>query len=364
MKSRDWHSGRSDGLATISAGHDETMYGPSSTVAFLRHVMPAHGSGTSTPTHHDARNAYITPDARGSIHAAPAPDRMVRANDGGVAVLPMRRSADNFVSCFGEFVFPMFPVIHRPSFLRKYERLWVDNAETPPDFTTEAEEATFTSTLNLVFALGCKFSSLVDAGQKASVADNFYQRSRQAYPFDILDSTSVSLVQMLLLTGVYLQSTEYASRCWNVVGLAIRMAMSLGLHVDNSSRKATTQVEREMRRRIWHTCVTLDRLLAMTFGRPSMIDKAHTIPIPAMIDDDYLSDREEARQPPGIHSRLGLFVYSCKLFEILEDILDLFYRDTGSHRSANGANQVAEIVTPVLDFNRRLDSFLEVCTAR
>lgn len=276
----------------------------------------------------------------------------------------MRRQADNFLLCYWEFVHPLFPVLHRPTFLRKYERLWVDNAGTQPEVTTEAEEATFTSTLNLVFAVGCRFSSLVEAAQKPSVADNFYQRSRQSYPFDILDSTSVSLVQMLVLTGVYLQSTEYASRCWNSVGLAIRMAMSLGLHVDNSARKAMSQVEREMRHRIWHTCVNLDRLLAMTFGRPSMIDKSNSVPIPAVIDDEYLSDREEARQPPGIHSRLGLFVSSCKLFEILEDILELFYRDTGSQRPGSGVTQVAETVAPVLDFNRRLDNFLEVCSIR
>jgi hypothetical protein len=286
--------------------------------------------------------------------------RQTRAMDGGVAVLPMRRQADNFILCYWEFVHPMFPILHRPTFLRKYELLWVDNAGEQPDFATEAEEATFTSTLNLVFAIGCRFSSLVDAAQKLSVADDFYQRSRQSYPFDILDSTSVSLVQMLVLTGVYLLSTEYASRCWNSVGLAIRMAMSLGLHVDNSGRKVMSQVEREMRHRIWHSCVNLDRLLAMTFGRPSMIDKSHSVPIPVMIDDDYLSDHEEARQPPGIYPRLGMFVSSCKLFEILEEILELFYRDTGSQRLGNGGTKVAELVTAVLDFNRRLDSFMEV----
>lgn len=77
MQSRDWHSGHSDGLATISAGHDPDMYGPSSTVAFLRSVMPGQGSGASTPMHHDTRNHYSTPDARSSAPAAPAPDRMV-----------------------------------------------------------------------------------------------------------------------------------------------------------------------------------------------------------------------------------------------------------------------------------------------
>jgi hypothetical protein len=266
----------------------------------------------------------------------------------------MRRQADNFVNCFWEFVHPLFPVLHRPTFQRKYEQLWTDSTEAHSDYVSEAEEAAFTSTLNLVFAVGCKFSSLIDPAQKSSVSDNFYQRSRQAYPFDILDSTSISLVQMLVLMAVYLQSTEYASRCWNSAGLAIRMAQSLGLHVDQSGKKGNTQLEVQMRRRIWHTCTGLDRLLSMTFGRPSMIGRSTTVPIPALVDDEYLSDKIEASQPAGVQSRLGLFVSSCELFEILEEILDLFYRDGG-----NGATHTAELVTPVLDFNRRLDKFVD-----
>lgn len=79
MQNRDWHSGRADGLATIAAGHEESMYGPSSTVAFLRHVMPHQGSGSSTPTHHETRENHSNPDVRprSSAPVAPVPDRMV-----------------------------------------------------------------------------------------------------------------------------------------------------------------------------------------------------------------------------------------------------------------------------------------------
>ena len=77
--------------------------------------------------------------------------------------------------------------------------------------------------------------------------------------FEVLDSTSLSLVQMLCLTGVYLQSTQHANRCWNSVGLAIRVAQSLGLHLNEVGGRKIPQLEREMRRRVWHTCVVLDR---------------------------------------------------------------------------------------------------------
>lgn len=108
--------------------------------------------------------------------------------------------------------------------------------------------------------------------------------------------------------------------------------------------------------------LTICRLLAMTFGRPSMIGRATDVPIPDLIDDEYLGDRSMGTQPANIYSRLGLFVSSCRLFDLLEEILELFYRDsTGvvSHRQLNGATRTAELLTPVLDLNRRLDQFVE-----
>jgi hypothetical protein len=66
---------------------------------------------------------------------------------------------------------------------------------------------------------------------------------------------------MLLVSGVYLQSTRYASRCWNVIGLAIRTAQSLGLHLDLTKYRPDNQLNKEMARRIWHTCLVLDKLV-------------------------------------------------------------------------------------------------------
>ncbi|EME41620.1 C6 transcription factor-like protein [Dothistroma septosporum NZE10] len=350
---------RADGLATIAAGHDESLYGPSSTVAFLRNVMPNQSRhGSLTPVHRVSSSSRDLADTR---DISTLPDRLPAKVD-GVAVLPRRRQADNFLLCFWEFIHPLFPVLHKPSFMLKYELLWVEDDSAQTGHESEAEEAIFTATLNLVFALGCKCSTQVDSTQKVSVADDFYQRSRQSYPFDILDSTSINLVQMLVLTAVYLQSTEHASRCWNSLGLAVRMGQSLGLHVDHGSRKAVTQLELEMRRRIWHTCMNLDRLLAMTFGRPSMIGRLTDVPAPALVDDEYLSDRDIGVQPSSVPSRLGLFVSSCQLFDLLEEILELFYRhnsSVSSPKQPNGSTKASELLAPVLDLNRRLDKFVE-----
>ncbi len=91
----------------------------------------------------------------------------------------------------------------------------------------------------------------------------FYARAKSLLSFDMLGRGSIGLVQALLLMGQYLQSTESSGLCWNVVGLAIRVAQRIGLHLgpsDSTHGYATCgrsgglqgmdQMEIEIRRRV------------------------------------------------------------------------------------------------------------------
>ncbi|UKZ95959.1 uncharacterized protein TrAFT101_010765 [Trichoderma asperellum] len=282
-----------------------------------------------------------------------APLDISPGNRDNLAILPLRSNADDFLRCYFEFIHPLFPLLHKGSFTSRYNRLWLpcDNSRSGK------EDIVFMCNMNLVFALGCQFSDLAHPSHRASVANEFYKMSRQVLLYDILGSTSVSVVQWLLLSGVYLQSTSYASHCWNSIGLAIRLAQSLGLHLEYPESKSENQLSREMRRRIWHTCVVLDKLLAMTFGRPTMVNGSYGTPMPSLIDDEYLCTDGEGIQPKGVNSRMGLFVYSCRLFEILKDILSSFYAvDASSEPICE--SRLHSMVSEVLNFNRRLDDFI------
>jgi hypothetical protein len=70
----DWHAGRADGLATLAARHEEILYGPSSTVAFLRTVMPSQ-NGISTPTSRETLDGRQSADGR-VRSSAPVPERL------------------------------------------------------------------------------------------------------------------------------------------------------------------------------------------------------------------------------------------------------------------------------------------------
>lgn len=169
-------------------------------------------------------------------------------------VLPLRQNGDDYLRCYWTFVHPLFPVLHKSSFITRYETLW-----EPRNQEGSGEDVTFIPILNLVFALGCQFSDLVPAERKTKAASAFYDMSRSVLHYDILGSTKVTVVQWLLLSVIYLQSTSLATNCWTSLGLAVRLAQNIGIHLEPANGGKECQVDREMRRRVWHTCVMLDR---------------------------------------------------------------------------------------------------------
>ncbi|KAK0387822.1 hypothetical protein NLU13_4067 [Sarocladium strictum] len=353
-----------DGLATVATlDNGDCLYGASSTIALTRFFRGKAAEGNGTPA--DIPGLSLEPAPLPSsdrTSRSPLPE-LVHESDVGAALYPSRPLADDFVLCFWEFVHPLFPVLHKTSFMHRYRLFWTEQGEyhDPKDTASQNDHAIFTSTLNIIFSLGCQFSTMVPAHRVMSLAQDFYQRARRLYNYEVLDSMSLPLVQMLLLTGVYLQSAQNANRCWNIVGLAIRAAQGMGLHVERPKPRQT-QLDREMQRRIWHCCLVLDRLLSMTFGRPVMISERSGVPIPSLIDDDYLRVQGEGCQPVGAPSGLGLLAYSSKLFLILDDILLDFY---SSNPGCNVMEMTAEeinvqkILSDIMARNRRLEEFLD-----
>ena len=231
-----------DGIPTFASPNDSTTYGSASMVAFHRHIM------SST-----ARSNTRQPP---SVNARTSGSRSTRST----ALLPRRSSADEFVYCFFEYFHPIFPVLNRPDFKRQYESLWTASDQDRDDpGITEQDEAAFAATLNLVFAIGSRISSTVEPEEKRRVPEDFYQRSRDLYRYDLLATSSFAVLQMLLLIALYLQATQRAAECWNSLGFAIRVAQSLGLHADRDKDCTSSHNRVQLRRQVWHLCVQLDR---------------------------------------------------------------------------------------------------------
>ena len=94
-------------------------------------------------------------------------------------------------------------------------------------------------------------------------------------------------------------------RCWNTLGLAIRIGQGIGLHVDSThkaSHKRTTHqpklVEQELRRRAWYSMYVLDRLLALQLGRPMAIqEEDFAVLLPSREEINSYDDHIDALSP-------------------------------------------------------------------
>ena len=186
--------------------------------------------------------------------------------------LPMRKRADSLLTLYFAEVHRSSPILHQRTFSRQYERLWLSQSSTSLTKPThcvglckqKCQGRLFPSTLNVVFALG----SLYDSGspeRNAAQADSFFQLARGIDLLDILQSeVALEPMQFGLLLATYLQSTERFSECWNIVVLTTRVAQSIGLHFSDSEvgkrgfvAPVATQLDREMRSRVWYSCIVL-----------------------------------------------------------------------------------------------------------
>ena len=76
-----------------------------------------------------------------------------------------------------------------------------------------------------------------------------------------------------------INSTDSIIRAWNLTGLAIRAAQSLGLYLRDTT-SSLSPAERMTRARIWYSIKALESMLTVITGRPSMVnDEDCTVPI-------------------------------------------------------------------------------------
>ncbi|KIM25984.1 hypothetical protein M408DRAFT_197963 [Serendipita vermifera MAFF 305830] len=126
---------------------------------------------------------------------------------------------------------------------------------------------------------------------------------------DVLSVSSLANVQALLILSMSgdCHSTpnhHMMSLSWNRTGTAIRMAQDLNLHRSEVSKEGM-----ETRRRVWATCVVVDRWYSAAFGYPQMID---------LTDCDV-------RLPTPLDQGIGYLNALTRLSIILGEILKAIY---------------------------------------
>ncbi|KAH7472036.1 hypothetical protein FOMA001_g13485 [Fusarium oxysporum f. sp. matthiolae] len=245
--------------------------------------------------------------------------------------LPPRQVADKLLDLYFDNVHIFYPWTHSTSFRSRYETIWTSSGYPGPDQGQtgdigvgghECAESSFFCVLNAMFALGCEFS---DLPQKESASAMFSSRMRSLLQMDILDRGDLSHVQALLLAGHYALSGEYPMRCYNIIGLACRIAVGLGLHTERHADQRSS-MENQVRRRVWYGCLQMEMTVCMTLGRPPVLQMTDDVVIPAAVDDDFINpNNASCTQPEGIVSQNLFVVENIRLAKILGKILSSIY---------------------------------------
>jgi transcriptional regulatory protein GAL4 len=139
----------------------------------------------------------------------------------------------------------------------------------------------------MIFAMGA-----VDMASTPDLSrgHRYYREARTALQQGLFEEGSLELVQGLAIMANYLQRTDKPNSGYVCLGLAIRAAITLGLHTKVAVSKMSP-LAREMRSRVWWSLVTLEAGCSITFGRPRAIDASvlNSVPLPLNINDEDLT---------------------------------------------------------------------------
>lgn len=235
--------------------------------------------------------------------------------------LPDRLFADSLVDAYFNRIHKLYPFLHEGTFRAEYENMW---EQTP--LSRDDSHLPWFGVLNMIFAHGCEFCGSIQHQDVLGIASTFVARSKNLILSHIFRSSTLATVQSLLLMCYYLQGTADVEASWNLVGLMIRTAIGLGLHL-NPRIEQHLSIDRESRKRAWWGCFVIDRTLSMKFGRPPTLRvEEGTVELPLQVDDQYITnDFSEPRQPNDTPSFTAFFIATIKLAHIVFNMSIMLY---------------------------------------
>lgn len=304
----------------------QTFYGSSSAHGFTRQMYGTILQQDATPPVTASAEASF-PIQQPSVSATPY---LATEN---FSLLP-RELADRLMYLYWDRVHVLYPFLHKSSFIQAYEDLWRPASEHHPldrpglglgaSKDSGPSSVIFHCALNAALALGLQFSDL-PLDEKERLSAICLSKSKDLLRLDLFDNGDIALVQTLLLLTQYFQSTNWPNKCWTTIGLACRLAQGLGLHIEEDRvDQQISSPDREIRRRAWHGCVTLDIIVSMTLGRPAMLLGSSKRSIPAPIEgDDKLGIQDTSEEPV---SSIQFFCEAVKLYRIVGKILLSIYK--------------------------------------
>lgn len=327
------------GMVSVQGTSEHRYLGATSGISFARVVLAAvrrssmadggdrSGSKLTKPTTSGGdsmRDSYFGLQTRSQFREAPFPDRDL---------------GEKLITLYFEYANPQIPILHRDEFISMFDRVYSPSTEqrTPRELYL----------LNIVYAIGAAIiwgSSDPEHGGDQYAPKRARLDGQQAQPEEYHAAACVHLtsflnsggmpslvnatgggtsdleeLQAVLLLASFALLRPIAPGLWYIVGVAMRLAIDLGLHYEDGTGLSETDLNvnvekgskrarqlgrrqwmRDYRRRLWWCTYAFDRLVSTCVGRPfGITDQVITTEFPSLLDDKYITKEGIAQGVPA-----------------------------------------------------------------
>ncbi|KXJ90286.1 fungal-specific transcription factor domain-domain-containing protein, partial [Microdochium bolleyi] len=198
-----------------------------------------------------------------------------------------------------------YPILHEKTFRDQLAR----QHELPPT-------AAWHILCCMVFAIGHWISTTNMSGDLSP----YYAAARSRLSVQVLESGTIETVQAFLLMSNYLQKNDRPNTAYNFVGIAHRMALSLGLHREVAT-DADDSLLNERRRQVFWVLFCFDCGFSITTGRPpTMYEGFVDCRLPRNVDDMGLNMLSAIPLPVDVPTQYSALIAQTKLARLASTI--------------------------------------------
>ncbi|KAF1945611.1 hypothetical protein EJ02DRAFT_451329 [Clathrospora elynae] len=185
--------------------------------------------------------------------------------------MPHPDVAEQLFNCYIDTVhgtFPLMPTNFEDQFRRYIHTIRQNRVYNVPD--------KWRATMNLLFAIGAKYSHLIGAEWRGDERDHLIYMTRAVHLLGLKDTVmfisapNLDLVQATGALAFYFLVIGHVSRAWIMIGLSMRLALALGLHLRNED-PSLDDAKKEPLARTWWCLHSIECLVCSITGRPPVI---------------------------------------------------------------------------------------------
>ncbi|KAJ4029350.1 hypothetical protein NW758_013579 [Fusarium oxysporum] len=133
----------------------------------------------------------------------------------------------------------------------------------------------------------------------------------------VCDEADLDSIRALIVLSLAFHSNGFTNSAYLHIGLAVRIAFSLGLHLDKYSTKSGV-VSQAHARRLWWTLYLLDQDLSLALGKPSMNSPLNETSWKPPLPSEFVVS-------PGSHTPNGYLEQCIRLTQITQTIRQNLY---------------------------------------